>query len=61
MQRKAALVVRVDQFVRRGARFGQNPQPCEWIYAIVDSQDAGRDGRTAYAVEAVASRDEIAR
>src|SRR5580704_1093205 len=61
MQREAALVVGVDQFVGRRASFGENTQPGEWVDAIVHSQYAGRDTRAAYAVEAVASRDEIAR
>src|SRR5580704_14540148 len=61
MQREAALVVGVDQFVRRWARFGENAQPCEWVDAIVHCQYASRDSRAAYSVEAVASRDEVAR
>src|SRR5580692_8430301 len=61
MQREAALMIGVDQFVGRRASFGENTQPCEWVDAIVHSQYAGRDTRAAYSVEAVASRDEVAR
>ena len=35
VQRKAALVVGVDQFVRRGRRLRQDPEPGKWIAAFV--------------------------
>src|SRR5258708_3979576 len=61
MQREAALVVRVDQLVGRWASVGENTQPREWVDTIVHRQYAGRDSGAAYSVEAVASRDKIAR
>jgi len=60
-QRKAALVVRIDELgrVRRG--FGQDAEPAEWIVTCVFRSRLRGYARPAYTMKAVASRDEIAR
>src|SRR5215471_9786769 len=35
VKRKAALVIGIDQLVFGRRRFGQNPDPAEWIFAII--------------------------
>src|SRR5258708_2680218 len=44
---------------RDGGAAGET-EPCERVEALKDGERARRDGRTAYAVEAVASGNEIA-
>src|SRR5262249_49160803 len=41
-------------------RLGQNPDPAEWIFAIIGRERGGRDARPANAVKAVATADEVA-
>ena len=60
MKREAALVTRVNKLFRRRLDLGQKPEPGERIDAVELGEHAGRDRRTAYAMKAVASGDEIA-
>src|ERR1700728_2181546 len=59
-QREPALVIRIDQLVRRWWRFGQNTEPAERIHAIVNRQRARGNRRAAHTVKAVAARHEVA-
>ena len=59
-EREAAFVKRVDQFVGRGRRLGENPEPAEWIHAFVDRENALGDGGPADPVEAITACDEVA-
>src|SRR5262249_4209244 len=60
VKRKAALVIGVDQLVFGRRRFGQNPDPAEWIFAIIDRERGGGNARPANTVKAVAAADEVA-
>jgi hypothetical protein len=57
---KAALVIRVDELVRRGRRLGEDAQPAERIDPLVDGQHTVGNRRTADAVEAVAPGNQVA-
>src|SRR6185437_12563756 len=50
----------VDELVARRGHVGQDPQPAERVVALAHPYDAGRDGLTRDAVEAVAAGDEVA-
>ena len=58
-QREAALMIGVDQFLRRWRRLGENAQPSEGIIPLVNRERARRNRRAADAVKAVAAGDEI--
>src|SRR5215813_6554085 len=60
VKRKAALVIGIDQLVLGRRRFGQNPDPAEWIFAIIGRERGGRNARPANAVKSVATADEVA-
>src|ERR1700682_4047720 len=60
LQCKAALVVCINKFLCGWTRLGENTQPREWVCTVIHSQCVGGNSRSAYSVEAVASRDEIA-
>src|SRR5689334_15748231 len=59
-QRKAALVVRVDQLVRYRRRVGEDAEPAERVDALVGGDAIFRNARAAHAVVAVAPGDEVA-
>ena len=59
MQREPAVVVGVDQLVRRGRDRGEDPQPRERVLAVVLAKDSGRDRITRHAVEPIAPGDEV--
>src|SRR5262249_49530349 len=59
-QSETALVMAIDQLFRWGFGFGQNAEPAERVGPLKDGQRAVRNGCAAYAVRAVAARDEIA-
>src|SRR5438034_607744 len=60
VQGEAALVVCIDQLLVRRRRGGQDPEPCERVFPLERSQDAGRNAVAADSVEAVAPGDEVA-
>src|SRR5262245_66499493 len=60
VERKAALVIGVDQLFVGRRRLQENAHPAERIFAVVDRQHARRDARPADAMEAVTAADEIA-
>src|SRR5262249_15515619 len=41
-------------------RFGQNPDPAKWIFAIIGRERSGRNARPANTVKAVAPADKVA-
>ena len=51
---------RVDELVRRGRSFRENPEPAERIDPFVDGQHAIRNRRPADAVKSIASGNEVA-
>jgi hypothetical protein len=59
-QRKAALGVGVDEFVRHRRHVGQHAQPAEGVDLLVGLDGVGRHARAAHAVVAVAAGDEVA-
>src|ERR1035438_7034001 len=54
-ERKAALVVDVDQFVGDRRLLHQNSEPSEWINPFIGSKLIFRNSLTAHPVEAVAA------
>src|SRR5439155_26047906 len=60
-QGESALVVGVNELVRSGGDLREDAQPCERINAFMNLQRARRNRGPAYAVEAIASGDEIAK
>src|SRR4051794_37877103 len=60
VERKAALVIGIDQLFGGGGRLGENADPPERIFAIVEQHPPRRDAGAADAMEAIAAADEIA-
>src|SRR5215210_5308554 len=60
VQGEAALVVRVDQLLRRGRCLGEDPEPGERVLPLVHDEHALRYRRPAHPVEAVAPGYEVA-
>src|SRR5262249_48604573 len=59
-QCKAAIVMYVDEFFGGGRRLGEDAEPAEGIFTLVNSQDASGNGGTRDPVKAVAAGDEVA-
>ena len=59
-ERKAALMIGVDQLVRQRWHIRQNAQPTERIYALEGTQHFRRHGLARNAVVPIAASDEIA-
>src|SRR4051812_29787515 len=59
-QAEAALVVGVDQLLRRRRDLGEDPEPGEGIDTVELGEHAGRDRLARHAVEAVAAGDDVA-
>ena len=59
-ERKAALVVGVDELVHRRLDVGEDAEPGEGVLTLERAQHAGRDGLAADAVEPVAAREHVA-
>jgi hypothetical protein len=59
-ERKAALMMRVDELVGDGRGLRQHAEPAEGIDALEGGERLGGDAAAADAAEAVAARDEIA-
>src|SRR5258706_3282610 len=60
VQGESAIMVCVDQFLRRWRRIGEDAEPSEGILSLVLSEDPCRNARPANTVGAVASGDEVA-
>ena len=60
IEREAAIVTRVDQFVRGGRRFHQDAEPAERVDALVILAQRFRHRATRHALGTVAADDEIA-
>ena len=60
VEREAALVIRVDQFLMRRRRLGEDAEPRERINALEQARARLRHRLPADAVESVASGDDVA-
>src|SRR5262249_51716569 len=60
VKRKAALVIGIDPLVFGRRRFGQAPDPAEWIFAIMGRERGSGNARPANTVKAVAPADKVA-
>jgi hypothetical protein len=59
-QRKATMVMDVNEFLGCRRRLREDAEPAEGIVAFVNGEDARGDGGAADSVEAVATGDEVA-
>src|SRR5207302_5004357 len=59
-QGEAALMIGVDQLLRRGWRLREDAQPCKRIIPLVNGESPSGNGGAADAVKAVAAGDEVA-